>query len=230
MNARQLTLELWPGVAMGPGDFFVSESNRAAHVMVTGGDWPGGRMALTGEGGAGKTHLARIWAADAGAMMIAADELRTGPLPAPGAALLIEDLERLPRAAEEPLFHLLNHLAATGGRILLTGVQAPAKWDIALPDLASRVQALPIARIEAPDDALLAAILAKLFADRGLAPEAGLIPWLVVRMERSFAAARDLALLLEATALSEGRALTLPYARAVLTRAGVLDKDEDAPA
>ncbi|MBW7922392.1 MAG: chromosomal replication initiator DnaA [Rubellimicrobium sp.] len=215
---------------MGAGDFFVSGSNRAAHAMVTGGGWPGGRLALTGARGAGKTHLAHIWAGSAAARVIAAAGFHGGELPAPGAALVIEDMESLPRAAEEPLFHLLNHLAATGGRILVTAASPPAAWTIALPDLASRLQAFPLARIEAPDDALLAAILAKLFADRGLAPEPGLIPWLVARMERSFAAARDLALLLEATALSEGRALTLPYARAVLMRAGVLDKGGDASA
>jgi len=218
--ARQLTLELWPGAAMGAGDFFVSDSNRAAHATVTGGDWPGGRLALVGPGGAGKTHLASIWADRTGAGLRAAADLAQGPLPAPGAALVLEDLEQLPRRAEEPLFHLLNHLATTGGRILVTGRQPPARWDIALPDLASRLQAMPLARIAEPDDALLAALLAKLFADRGLAPEAGLIPWLVARMERSSAAARDMVTLLESTALSEGRALTLPYAREVLLRRG----------
>lgn len=230
MTARQLTLELWPGAAMGAGDFFVSTSNRDAHAMVTGGAWPGGRLALTGARGSGKSHLARIWAEAAGAEVLAAEEFRGDTLPVPGAALVLEDADTLPSDAEEPLFHLLNHLAATRGRILVTAVTAPAQRRTILPDLASRLQAFPLARIEAPDDALLAAILAKLFADRGLAPEAGLIPWLVTRMERSFAAARDLATLLEATALSEGRALTLPYARAVLLRAGVLDKGDTPPA
>lgn len=227
MNARQLTLQLWPGAAMGAGDYFVSGSNRAAHDVVTGGDWPGGRLALTGAPGAGKTHLAQIWAQAARAPVIAAAGLRDLALPAPGAALVVEDLDTLPQDAEEALFHLINHLAATSGRLLVTAPRPPARLSIALPDLASRLQAFSLARIDSPDDALLAAILAKLFADRGLAPDSALIPWLVARMERSFAAASELAELLDAMALSEGRALTVPFARAVLSQAGLFRPDGD---
>ncbi len=216
---RQLILELWPGAAMGAGDFFVSDSNRAAHEAVTGGKaWPDGRLVLAGDRGAGKTHLARIWAAHSGAEMVQAGDLAPGALPAPGAALVVEGADALPCTGEEPLFHLLNHLASTGGQILLTAHEPPARWPVRLPDLASRLQAMQVVRIGAPDDALLAALLAKLFADRGLAPEPGLIPWLVLRMERSAAAARDIATLLDRAALSEGRTLTRAFAREVLLR------------
>lgn len=218
---RQLILELWPGAAMGPGDFFVSDSNRAAHEAVTENRaWPQGRLVLVGAQGAGKTHLAHIWAARTGAEVIAAHDLHQGPLPAAGAALVLEDADLLPESAEEPLFHILNHLAATDGRVLLTASEPPSRWQIRLPDLASRLQAMQMVRINAPDDALLAALLAKLFADRGLAPEPGLIPWLVLRMERSAAAALDLASLLDRAALSEGRTLTRAFAREVLQRRG----------
>lgn len=227
---RQLTLELWPGAAMGAEDFFVSDSNRAAHEAVTGGQaWPDGRLVLAGARGAGKTHLARIWAARTGAEVIAAGDIATTALPAPGAALVIEDADTLSQEAEEPLFHLLNHLAATGGNILLTAPAPPARWPIRLPDLASRLQAMQVVRIGEPDDALLAALLAKLFVDRGLAPEPGLIPWLILRMERSAAAARDTAALLDRAALSEGRTLTRAFAREVLQRGhagpGLFDGD-----
>ncbi|MCC7320467.1 MAG: chromosomal replication initiator DnaA [Rubellimicrobium sp.] len=240
---RQLTFDLPGAEAMGPGDFFVSASNAAAHAMVTGGArWPGGRLALIGPPGSGKTHLARIHAAATGATVIAARDLRPtplpAPLPAPDARLVIEDMEHLPQASEEWLFHLLNHLGAGGGHILLTAATAPARWPVALPDLASRLQAVTPVRIGDPDDALLFAVMAKLLADRQIAPEPGLVPWLVPRIERSFAAARRVVALLDAACLSEGRALTRTFAREVLTRRAAgpdlfnpdaLDKDGEAP-
>ena len=114
------------------------------------------------------------------------------------AALVVEDADRLRdlgrsrSLAEEALFHLCNHLAAGGGSLMATGRLAPARWQIALADLASRLRAAPVARLEAPDDALLAAVLVKLFADRQIAVAPDLIRYLLARMERSFAAAEAL--------------------------------------
>ena len=114
--------------------------------------------------------------------------------PCPGdAAVAVEDVDRLAArarraAAEEALFHLCNHLAAGGGSLMVSGRRAPARWTIRLPDLASRLGAATVAQLEPPDDALLAAVLVKLFADRQLAVAPGLIRYLVPD-ERSFAAA-----------------------------------------
>lgn len=214
---RQLTFDLPVLTAFGARDFFVSASNRQAHDMLADVlPWPQGKLALVGPPGSGKTHLVRIWAARTGATVVAAAGLADLPRPAPGARVAVEDIETLPPAAEEPLFHLHNHLAAGGGRLLLTSDRSPARWAIGLPDLASRMQAAAVVQIDDPDDALLFAVLTKLFADRQLAPEPGLVPWLVTRIERSFAAAQATVEALDAAALAEGHKITRALARRVL--------------
>lgn len=218
--SRQLTFDLGRAggrdAASGPGDYFVSDANRQAHDLVTGSAWPLGKLVLIGPAGSGKTHLARIWAARAGAIVATATGLPALPRPPDGARIAVEDMETLPPEGEEPLFHLHNRLAATGGLLLLTSDRPPARWSIGLPDLASRMQATALARIGDPDDALLFALFTKLFADRQLAPEPGLIPWLVRRAERSYTAARDIVAALDAAALAERREITRALARRVL--------------
>lgn len=218
---RQLTFDLPLDTAFGAADFFVSASNRQAHDLVAGNlPWPQGKLVLVGPAGSGKTHLVQIWAARTGASIVPAAELADLPRPVPGAMIAVEDLETLPAAAEEPLFHLHNLLAAGDGRLLLTANRPPARWAIALPDLASRMQAAAVVQIDDPDDALLFAVLTKLFADRQLAPEPGLIPWLVTRIERSFAAAQATVAALDAAGLSERREITRALARRLLDNPG----------
>ncbi|MHA1113356.1 MAG: hypothetical protein ACTSRY_02480 [Alphaproteobacteria bacterium] len=120
------------------------------------------------------------------------------------------------RAAAETLFHLYNLLAEAGGHLLLTARAAPSRWRIPLPDLASRLGAAPAVAIEAPDDALLAAVLVKLFADRQLAVDRRVIDYLPPRMERGFAAARDLVARIDRAALAAGAPPSLALARAAL--------------
>jgi chromosomal replication initiation ATPase DnaA len=114
------------------------------------------------------------------------------------------------------LFHLCNHLAAGGGSLLVSGREPPARWPIALPDLASRLGAASVARLDPPDDDLLAAVLVKLFADRQLAVEPGLIRYLVSRMHRSFAAAEKLVADLDRAGLARQRPITARLAAEVL--------------
>jgi chromosomal replication initiation ATPase DnaA len=118
-------------------------------------------------------------------------------------------------AAEEALFHLCN-LLAPAGSLMLTGCRAPAHWDIALPDLASRLDAAPVARLEAPDDALLAAVLVKMFADRQLDVSPDLVRYLVSRMDRSLAAAESLVARLDRAGLARHRPVTLRLASEIL--------------
>ena len=218
--AWQLSLDLPLAVALGPEDFILSQANRAAHETVTAGRWPEGKLALIGPPGSGKSHLARVWQAESEAMILLAQDLGPSlPPPAPGAAIVVEDIHRLASAAEATLFHLHNRLAASGGRLLLTADRAPARLDIALPDLASRLQATAVARIEDPDDRLLGAVLAKHFADRQLVPMADVIPYLAVRIERSFAAAAAVVERLDRMALAEARPVSRPLAHRALYRA-----------
>jgi chromosomal replication initiation ATPase DnaA len=216
-DAYQLSFDMALPVALGPEDFYVSEANADAHAMITGGlRWPSGRLVLVGPEGSGKSHLARIWAEAAGAEIVDARDLGGRSLPAPGAALAVEDVQHLAPEAEAALFHVHNHLGETGGRLLLTADRPPARWGLRLPDLASRVEAMTVARLDAPDDALLQALLAKQFADRQLFPAPGVLSLVARRIERSHAAAAAAVAALDRAALSEGRQITTVLARRVL--------------
>lgn len=216
--AEQLTFD-WPnGIALGAEDLFVSTSNAVAYGMLeTPENWPQRKLVITGPAGAGKTHLARIFATQQGALVASADALP--PLPADGAAVVIEDMDSLPQDAEEQMFHLHNHLHNTGGTLLMTARTAPSRWGVALPDLASRMTATTVAPIEAPDDTLMQALFMKLFADRQINPQPQLIAYLATRSERSFDAVAAMVEKLDRTALEQGR----PISRALARR--LLDKD-----
>ncbi|MCU0909339.1 MAG: DnaA/Hda family protein [Rhodobacteraceae bacterium] len=213
---RQLAFDLPVRPALGRSDFFVSPANAAAVAATEAALWPNGRLVIAGETGAGKTHLAHVWAARAGAAVHGARDPGAGPAP----VLVVEDIDTVAgdAAAEEALFHRLNAVAGTGGRVLMTARAAPARIGWALPDLGSRLAASGLARIDRPDDALLSAVLLKLFADRQLAVAPEVIALLVTRMPRSLAAAGDIVAALDAASLAEGRAITRPFAGAVMDR------------
>lgn len=214
---RQLTFDLTGAAALTRDDFFVAPSNALALQTVEGWqDWPSGRLLLLGPEGAGKTHLAHIWAALADAVILPARDLATTDIAAlSGARVAVEDADQI-GPAEAQLFHLCNLAATTGGALLLTAATPPRDWGLQLPDLLSRMQAAPVARLEAPDDGLLAAVLIKLFADRQLAVAPNLITYLLGRMPRSVGAARALVAALDTAALAEGRAVTRGLAATVL--------------
>jgi DnaA regulatory inactivator Hda len=222
-TSRQLVLDLQARPALGRADFFVSPANALALAQVESWPgWPGGRLALAGPEGAGKTHLAHVWAARAAARVMPASGLDALDLGAvdPAAAMAVEDVDHLPeqgrKAAEEALFHLCNLLAAGGGSLLVSGREAPARWKIRLPDLASRLRAAPVARLDPPDDALLAAVLVKLFADRQIAVGPDLIQYLLTRVDRSFAAAVEVVAALDRAGLARHRPITARLAGDVL--------------
>lgn len=178
---------------------------------------------MAGPAGAGKTHLAHAWAARSGAGIVAAAAAPGADAIAGDAALAVEDVDRLAalpeparRAAEERLFHLCNHLAAGGGSLMVSGRTPPARWPLLLPDLASRLAVAPVAVLEPPDDALLAALLVKLFADRGVGVPPAVIRFLAVRIDRSFAAAEAAVARLDRLALARGRPIGLRLAAEAL--------------
>lgn len=213
--AQQLIFD-WPvGVSLGPEDFFVAPSNAEAFGLLRDpARWPKGKLALIGPAGGGKSHLASVFARQSGARTLTAAEITGATLM--DSAVVVEDVDRLPRAAEEPLFHLHNHLAAAGLPLLLTARAAPARWDIALPDLASRMQATTTARIGAPDDALVQALVMKHFADRQMMPSADVIAYLATRIERSHAAAARIVAEIDTAALAGRRRITIALCRDVL--------------
>ena len=214
---RQLILELPVRTARGRDDFFVSDANAMAVARLEDAEgWANGRLVLTGPRGAGKTHLVHVWAEASGARLLAPADLPMLQATAIRAPVALDDADRIGRAAEEPLFHLVNHLAASGFPLLMTAARPPRDWGVALPDLASRLMAADLARIDAPDDRLLQAVLVKLFSDRQLQVPPALIPWLAQRADRSFEGLRRLVAALDAAALVEQKRITRPLARRVL--------------
>lgn len=218
---RQLTFELPGAESLSRADFLVAPSNALVLDMLDRwAAWPQGRLILVGPEGAGKSHLARIWATDTGAGLVPGVGLAARDIDRLAAApVVVEDADRLAGSApgEAALFHLLNHMGM-GQPLLMTARTPPRDWGIALPDLFSRLQAAPVALLHAPDDALLSAVLVKLFADRQVTVAANLIPYLVSRMPRQISAARRLVAALDARALAEARPITRQLAGDVLDR------------
>lgn len=218
---RQLAFDLPARESFCRDEFFVSSTNALALAALDGGDWPGGRLVLAGPQGSGKTHMARMWAAEQSAALTDGAALAETDVAALAAAgrVVVEDAEAVAgnRAAEEALFHLHN-LVCPAGRLLLTARAPVRDWGLGLADLESRLAAAPVAALALPDDALLAAVLVKLFADRQVEVPAPLIPWLVRRMERTIGAARALVAALDALALAEGRPITRRLAAEVLDK------------
>lgn len=231
---RQLVLDLDRREALGRDSFLVSGSNAEAADHVAGWrGWPGRRLALIGPARAGKTHLAHVWRHDSGAVLATAETLDpeiAQRLAATG-RVVVEDVDRIDLApdrarAEEGLFHLHNLLAAERGWLMVTGRDDPGRWPVRLPDLASRLQAMPLARIDTPDDALLSSVLVKLFDDRQLRVGPDVLRYLVRRMERSFAEAEALVDELDRRSLAAQRPVTRPMAVDLLaTRAGTERSD-----
>ena len=216
--SRQLAFDLPFDLAYLREDFFASAANEQAFAQVDAWrDWPQGKLILVGPSGSGKTHLAHLWADDAGAQVISAKRLLAADLEdlAQG-AVAVEDVEAIAgdRAAETALFHLHNMNAGKG--LLITAARAPRDWGLCLPDLLSRMQAAGVARLSAPDDALLSVVLVKLFADRQISVPPNLISYLVPRMDRSLYAAAEWVKFLDARALALGRPITRALAAEVL--------------
>jgi chromosomal replication initiation ATPase DnaA len=223
---NQLPLDLGFRSALGRADFLVAACNEAAIAWLDRWpDWPGPAVALYGPASSGKTHLGEVWRARSGAVLIAPLALTSALVPqllGTAPAAVIEDANE---AEEEALLHLYNLLAERRGHLLLVAREPPARWGIKLADLRSRLLASPAVELAPPDDALLGAVLVKMFADRQLDVSEEVIAYLLVQLERSFAAAAEAVAALDTESLAEGRAITVPLARLVLTRLRGQDRD-----
>ena len=224
--AQQLVFELPHRPALELEDFLVSASNAAAVALVDRWpDWPVGAAILCGPAGCGKSHLANVWRLRSQAHVAKASALEAARVPSLAAhrSLVIEDIGAT--RDEAALFHLLNLVREQRLAMLLTSAAEPGDLALRLPDLASRLKALPLAVISPPDDALLRAVLVKLFADRQLSVDPQIIAYLLVRMERSMDAARSLVREVDRLALVQQRAVTRTVAAAALQSLGFDAKD-----
>jgi chromosomal replication initiation ATPase DnaA len=218
VTPSQLVFELPHIPALGSEDFLISQSNEQAVRLID--NWPGWPFrcaVLSGPRGAGKTHLVNVWRGRSGARAFAAAEIgraveaaKSEPSP-----VAIEDFD-LAAADEHAAFHLLNLARETGFDVLITARHQPGAWEIALPDLRSRLRSAALVTIDEPDEALLSAVLVKLFADRQMQIEPGVIGYVLKRTERSMAAIQSLVEELDRAALAERRRVTRSLAARVL--------------
>jgi len=218
---RQLPLDFEHRPSLTGEDFLVAESNRDAVIWLDRWpDWPTPALVIHGPAGCGKTHLAHVFLARSGGRKLSildmsADEPRDLIEDVP--ACVIEDAERFIKAGlESALLHLYNALKEAGGQMLLTSRRPPPRWPVQLADLRSRLNTATAVRIGPPDDALMQAVVVKLFADRQLKIDQEVVTFMMARMERSFEAARDLVARIDAAALNERRKITIRLIREVL--------------
>jgi chromosomal replication initiation ATPase DnaA len=215
---QQLGLELPLEPQFSREDFLISDSNADALRLIEAWPrWPDSVLLLIGERGSGKSHLAAIWAAQAGAEIFSGAALANADVAAltEKPALVIDAIDEL-GAAEAPLFHILN-LARQGRRsLLLTAQRRPDLWGLKTPDLLSRLRLAPVVELGAPDDALLQSVLHKLFRDRQVLVDPAVIDFIALHIDRSLEVARAFVELIDRVALARGSAVTRSLARELL--------------
>jgi chromosomal replication initiation ATPase DnaA len=214
----QLTLELPHLTEVGLENFYISASNSGAAALVKNWpNWPVSGAVICGPDGSGKTHLADAWRVRSHAAVIDGNALAetTIELFEHSPALLVEDVDH-GISDDRVLFHILNLAREKGKSVLITSATAPGDLDIALPDLRSRMRALPLVMIAPPDEALLNAVLIKLFADRQLTVEPHVIAHIALHMERSLAAANRVVAEADRLALARQRRVTRAIASEAL--------------
>jgi len=228
---KQLAFDLPADPRYGREDFLVGPANAAAYGLVEAWpNWPDTVCLLVGPPGSGKSHLASIWATRAHAWTAACAEVQAASVPhlVSNGALVIEDIDRPEGRDEAALFHLLNLARERGRPVLVTAAQPVEAMGLATADLRSRLRLAPGATILAPDDALLRAVLVKLFVDRQLVVDLAVVEALALRIDRSFGLARRVVGELDRDALGRGRRITRPLALAVLARLGLDGADDEA--
>jgi DnaA regulatory inactivator Hda len=220
-DGRQLPLNLEHRPSLDGADFLVADSNRHAVAWLDHWpQWPQPALVIYGESGCGKSHLAQVFLRRTGGRLVRPAHLAAAdPLAfVIGArACVVDDAERVLAAGlEEPLLHLYNTLAECGGHLLITARQPPARLPFALADLRSRLNAAPSVAIGPPDEALMRAVILKLFADRQLKIDDAIADYMVMRMERSFACAGALVAAIDAAAMAAKRRISVSLVRDVL--------------
>ena len=218
VQPRQLAFALPHAESLTRDNFQEGPANAAALALIDSWpEWPSRTMLLVGPKGSGKSHLATIWAEQAGARSITAHALTAANVPAALAtgALVVEDLNEA-TFDERALFHLLNLAREDQAYVLITARVAPTALEIELRDLRSRLRALPVITIQPPDDQLFRALIIKFCADRQLPVDEALVSYLAARIERSYVAARQAVEFLDSEALRLGRPVTRALAAEVL--------------
>jgi hypothetical protein len=198
---NQIALPLdWP-VADRDEDFLISEANRAAFDHLKRWTvWPVMATLLTGPRKSGRSLLGRIFVRKTGGTLFDTAEAQE----------------------EEAVFHAWNAAQQSRRPLLIVADAPPPAWEIALPDLRSRLSATPHVEIALPDDALIAGLILKLLGDRGIAAPPEVAEFLVPRIERSYIAVQQVVDALDRALLSNHRRMTVPMAKRALGEAGII--------
>jgi chromosomal replication initiation ATPase DnaA len=210
VQPRQLAFALPHAESRTRDNFLEGPANATALGLIESWpEWPARTMLLVGPEGSGKSHLAAVWAEQAGARSTAAHALSAATVPAALAtgALVVEDL-KAGDFDERALFHLLNLAREEQAYLLITARTPPSSIEVELRDLRSRLRALPVVSLAEPDDLLFRALIVKFCADRQLAVDESVVGYLATRIERSYAAARHAVDQLDREALRQGRPAT----------------------
>jgi chromosomal replication initiation ATPase DnaA len=220
LQPRQLAFALPHAESLTRDNFLEGPANAAGIALIDAWpEWPNRIMLLVGPEGSGKSHLATIWAEQAGARSTTAHAL--DPASVPGAlatgALVVEDL-RPAGVDQRALFHLMNLAREDEAYVLITARVPPAAFQIELRDLRSRLRAVPVVPLSPPDDLLFRALIVKFCADRQLAVDEAVVSYLATRIERSYVAARQAVELLDSEALRLGRPVTRALAAELLRK------------
>jgi chromosomal replication initiation ATPase DnaA len=221
VEPRQLAFALPHAESLTRDNFLEGPANAAGLALVDSWpEWPNRLMLLVGPEGSGKSHLAAIWAEQAGARATSAHALTPDSVPAALAtgALVVEDLNPS-EVDERALFHLMNLAREDDAFVLITARLPPSAFLIELRDLRSRLRAVPTVSLLPPDDALFRALIVKFCADRQMAIDESVVSYLATRIERSYAAARRAVELLDSEALRLGRPVTRALAAELLRNA-----------
>jgi DnaA regulatory inactivator Hda len=208
---EQLPFDLGHRAAFAREDFWVSQSNSDAIAWIDRyPDWPAPLLVIYGPPACGKTHLLHVWQRETGAALYNPLEIDASPK-----AVIVDHLDTLigDVAREEALLHLYNVQKERGGHVLAAAASPPRSWVFKLRDLESRFVAAPAVALGAPDDQLMAVVLTKLFSDRQIFVPQEVVQFLLPRLERTFAAMRDIVDRIDRKALSEKRAVTIPLVR-----------------
>lgn len=224
-KSEQLLLDLPHRVALGRNDFLVTPSNAAAVALIDQWPkWPAYGAIIEGPEGCGKSHLVEVWRQLSSAKLTTAAQIDVDGIPSlleTGAAA-VEDIH-LSGVEERGLFHALNLAKQESKFLLLTSAFPPEQLRFKIPDLSSRIEALPTVQILPPDDALLRGVLVKLFSDRQISVDEGLISYILMRMPRSLGAARNLVSEIDKLALTERAEVTKPLVARVIAKFETVD-------
>ncbi len=218
VQPRQLAFALPHAESLTRDNFLEGPANAAGLALVDSWpEWPNRIMLLVGPEGSGKSHLAAIWAEQAGARSITgacADRSRSagraGDRGAGGRRSESPDFD------ERALFHLMNLAREDEAFALITARVPPSAFQFELRDLRSRLRAVPTVSLLPPDDQLFRALIIKFCTDRQMAVDESVVSYLTTRIERSYAAARQAVELLDTEALRLGRPVTRALAAELL--------------